>query len=378
MTATSANLTLSYERTLEADVQMQEAVIANLTSALQRSADEREDTARRAKEREELLEAMLEDLKEQLDARTLELAAAASRSAQNHSMHALPKSLSPDAVWESGSEEDFEASQSAASYPPDSNHPEEDGDGHTTDDCHTATSGTATGTRRNTDAVSRQRTSGTISKSQSVGRQVGRAKGSSYSASPSPLGHSSPTNRPIAASSPPRKGGSTNRANLGPLLKYQGLLSGSVRHQDPHSSPISISRTYKELLKYQSLDPSVHEYLVTLENENKSLRREVDTVNKTLRERESEHERIRTMLQKRVSAAEESSRSLAHQAATLEGELQSMKRLYNDTADELAKMLTVSSSGGGGGGLGASVSGGGGPVGRRSSYSHFNTFHFGD
>eukprot|EP00658_Telonema_sp_P-2_P073296 TRINITY_DN62353_c0_g1_i5.p1 TRINITY_DN62353_c0_g1~~TRINITY_DN62353_c0_g1_i5.p1 ORF type:complete len:148 (-),score=26.71 TRINITY_DN62353_c0_g1_i5:134-577(-) len=143
----------------------------------------------------------------------------------------------------------------------------------------------------------------------------------------------------------------------------------------PPRSTLSSSSAASDVYKRQ-----VHEYLVTLENENKSLRKEVEYANKVFRERESEHERIRNALQKRVSTAEDSSRSLAHQVATLDGELQSMKRLYNDTADELAKTLT-STTGNGGGGMGLSVSAGGGgagPLGRRSSYSHFNTFNFGE
>ena len=55
-----------------------------------------------------------------------------------------------------------------------------------------------------------------------------------------------------------------------------------------------------------------------------------------------------------------------------------MKRLYNDTADELAKTLT-STPGNSGGGMGMSVStAGGGPLGRRASYSHFNAFSLGE
>eukprot|EP00164_Ancoracysta_twista_P015097 GFYU01024804.1.p1 GENE.GFYU01024804.1~~GFYU01024804.1.p1 ORF type:complete len:366 (+),score=0.32 GFYU01024804.1:3-1100(+) len=365
---------------------MQESVIANLTSALQRSADEREDMAKRAKEREELLESTMDDLRSQLEACTLQLAAATSSSSQpqcpidyqQHHNNQHPKGLSPDAVWESTTEDADEAGQSATSFALDSYlgvFEEDDDDQHHTDE--ESQHPTAVH-RRSTMSPSAQLTAAAASsKSQSVQRHPKSAtKGSS--SSPSPLGaHASPSR----ASASPKKGASiTNAASLGPLLKYQGLLSGTVRRHDPHSTPISISRTYKELLKYQSLDPHVHEYLVTLENENKSLRKEVEYVNKVFRERESEHERIRNALQKRVSTAEDSSRSLAHQVATLDGELQSMKRLYNDTADELAKTLT-STTGNGGGGMGLSVSAGGGgagPLGRRSSYSHFNTFNFGE
>lgn len=385
-----------YEQTLEAEVQIQESVIANLTSALERASDERTELARRAKEREEQLEEMLEDLRNQLDQRQQEWANRSSSSPsaahppfQPHaSVHQGPSSLSPEAHWEHQSRMDGEAHLGASGGPSDNrNLSEATGDEGEEEEESLALSATAASQSR---LNKRQKPTSAASYGRGaagkgcVNEDVGGLSGTlrrgpnamRTNKATSPSGALTPTS---AAASPNRRSTASPSnprplPQLGPLIKYQGLLSGSMRNA-PHSDPVALSQTYKDLLKYQSLDPHVHEYLVNLESENKSLRKEVETLNKQLREHDSEHERVRALLQKRVSAAEDSSRTLASHAATLDSELQSMKRLYNDTADELAKTLT-STAVTAASGVGFSMqSNTGNPLGgRRASYSHLNGF----